>query len=224
MISYVFLKENFKCLTSKRKLLQSIFSHVSAAIVLILFPGLFLILGQSLSGLPFKSPTVLSSSVGTQLRLVWKAALKHELCLHSNPVLATLFLSYWTSSLPFFFPPLHFNIGAFQEPILPIKHNHFFLLPLPIHSTTGTGCSSGLFPDLNLPFSVSTASPNNPAIHGDPGEPTLHCRVRPTYPGCVPAVLCPTGLRVLLFPCQDFLKISQNNLSYFLMVWMLAFL
>lgn len=119
----------------------------------------------------------------------------------------------------FFLPPLHFlNIGAFQEPILLSSITTFFLLPLPSRSTTGTGCSSGLFPDLSLPFSVSTASPNNPAIHGDPGEPALHCRVRPAYPGCVPAVLCPTGLRVLLFPCQDFLKISQNNLSYFLMV------
>lgn len=131
------------------------------------------------------------------------------------------FVSKLLNILPaffFFFLYIFLTLELFRSPSFLSSITTFFLLPLPIRSTTGTGCSSGLFPDLNLPFSVSTASPNNPAIHGDPGEPALHCRVRPAYPGCVPAVLCPTGLRVLLFPCQDFLKISQNNLSYFLMV------
>lgn len=71
-------------------------------------------------------------------------------------------------------------------------------------------CLCGLSPDLNTPFFTSTASPNNPAVHGDPGEPALHRRIRPSYPGCVPAILCPTGLRVVLLPCQDFfLNISK---------------
>lgn len=92
------------------------------------------------------------------------------------------------------------------------RYFHFF--------TTWVGCwgeySARLlmcsFSDLNTPF-VSTASPNNPAVHGDPGEPALHCWIRPAYPGCVPAVLCPTGLRVLFpFMSRFFLK---SHLSYF---------
>lgn len=56
------------------------------------------------------------------------------------------------------------------------------------------------------PADLFTASPNNPAVHGDPGEPALHCRVRPAYPGCVPAVLCPAGLSPLLPLMSRFLK------------------
>lgn len=72
------------------------------------------------------------------------------------------------------------------------------------------------FSDLNTPFSMSTASPNNPTVHGDLGEFALHCWIRSSYPGCVPAVLCPAGLRVTFPPhVKIFKKISQNNLSYF---------
>lgn len=63
-------------------------------------------------------------------------------------------------------------------------------------------------------FSVFTASPDNPAVHGDPGEPAFHCRARPSHPGCVPAVLCSTGLIAMFLP----FLLSWNNLSYFLMV------
>lgn len=103
------------------------------------------------------------------------------------------------------------------------QHNHFSSF---FPSLYGMGrllrsvlqdCLGALFPDLNTPFSVSTASPNNPAVYGDPGEPALHCGIRPSYPGCVPAVLCPASLRVILFPSYQDLKKkkSQNNFLFF---------
>lgn len=66
------------------------------------------------------------------------------------------------------------------------------------------------FPDTSL-FSVSAASPDNPAVHGDPGEPAFYCRVGPSHPGCVPAVLCSAGLIIMFLP----FLLSWNNCLIF---------
>lgn len=57
---------------------------------------------------------------------------------------------------------------------------------------------------------MSAASPDNPAVHGDPGEPALHGRVRSSHPGCVPAVLCSAGLTVTFSPFY-YLEITCLN-------------
>lgn len=41
------------------------------------------------------------------------------------------------------------------------------------------------------------ASPDNPAVHGDPGEPPVYSWTGPPHTGCVSAVLCSAGLRIL---------------------------
>lgn len=44
-------------------------------------------------------------------------------------------------------------------------------------------------------FFYLLASPDNPAVHGDPGEPPVYSWTGPPHIGCVSAVLCSAGLR-----------------------------
>lgn len=154
--------------------------------------------------------------IWTSSRIVAGAAataLKYELHLHrSRPELD--FLNYRTSFLFCFVLELVYSyiflmLRLFRGLLfLPAKPLFFFLFfpIIPVWMGCWGKCSASLlmcvfsWPKTLIPFSVSTASPNNPAVHGDPGEPALHCWIRPSYPGCVPAVLCPAGLRVIFFP------------------------
>jgi hypothetical protein len=73
--------------------------------------------------------------------------------------------------------PLHFlNVGAFQEPIILVSRNKllFSYLFHRLPKEMSYKIAYMTFPDLTS-FSLSAASPDNPAVYGDPGEPSLHC-------------------------------------------------
>lgn len=46
-------------------------------------------------------------------------------------------------------------------------------------------------------FFYLPASPDNPAVHGDPREPPVYSWIGPPHTGCVSAVLCSAGLRII---------------------------
>lgn len=64
------------------------------------------------------------------------------------------------------------------------------------HAQTRTRCSNTNNCVNDACASLRPAAPcDHPAVHGNPGEPAVHRRARPTHPGRVPAVLCPAALR-----------------------------
>lgn len=49
-----------------------------------------------------------------------------------------------------------------------------------------------------LAFFCLAASPDHSAVHGDPGEPSLHSRIGSSHIGCFSAILCAAGLKIQL--------------------------
>lgn len=78
-------------------------------------------------------------------------------------------------------------IERLQEIFLMVKYSH-----TRVHKVT----PHGVFPLDDLPsLLVPTAPRDNPAVHGNSGEPAVHGRARPPHPGRLPAVLCSAALR-----------------------------